>query len=202
MRYWSAKDTTDDYRRLDVRKLQRDGLLKAWHYVPLKWKRSNGEVVGSIDMHVEDDRVNLKYRTRRPGEEWQDYAYPVVLERTRCHLGGERVWFRCPANGCGRRVAILYGGDVFACRHCYRLTYESCRESVGDRADRRAWAIREKCGDRWGSLFDPLIRPKGMHHRTFERLDAAYRCAWSTSLSIITAKLGIAPECFGNRRVS
>jgi hypothetical protein len=32
--------------------------------------------------------------------------------------------------GCGQRVAILYGGDIFACRHCYQLAYPSAREEL------------------------------------------------------------------------
>ena len=39
--------------------------------------------------------------------------------------------FICPAAGCGRRVAILYRGGIFACRHCYRLAYASSREDAG-----------------------------------------------------------------------
>ena len=193
MRY-SSKATTDDHLGLDVRKLQRDGLLLPRSLVSLKWSRSNGEVVGSIDMRVEPDCVNLSYRTRWAGQEWRERAYTVYLERTRCHLGGERVWFRCPANGCGRRVAILYSDGVFACRQCQDLTYQSCRESVGDRADRRAWGIREKCGDRWGSLFDPLMRPKGMHHRTFQRLEGEYNNAFGTSLARFAARMRMPPE--------
>jgi hypothetical protein len=44
-------------------------------------------------------------------------------------------YFICPlvVNGraCRRRVAKLYlppGGEYFGCRHCYNLTYESCKE--------------------------------------------------------------------------
>jgi hypothetical protein len=36
---------------------------------------------------------------------------------------GERRWFTCP--GCGRRCRIVYGGKLFRCRLCYRLTYAS-----------------------------------------------------------------------------
>ena len=53
----------------------------------------------------------------------------VRIVRTPCRLGGSRAWFICPAVGCGRRVAILYGGGIFACRHCYDLAYDSSRNS-------------------------------------------------------------------------
>jgi anti-anti-sigma factor len=55
----------------------------------------------------------------------QNPEYGVAIQWTTCHSGGKRPWFVCPAQNCGRRVAILYGGSVFACRHCYRLAYPS-----------------------------------------------------------------------------
>ena len=68
------------------------------------------------------------------------------IVRTPCNLGGSRAWFICPAVGCGRRVAILYGGGIFACRHCYQLAYASAREDVCDRAARRADRLRARLG--------------------------------------------------------
>jgi hypothetical protein len=171
-RRWASKDTTSDYRQLDVRRLQRDGMLERRYAFLWRWSR-NGESIGSISLHPEADRVTLKYRHGGAGEGGTDQEYPVLLERTPCHYGGERVWFRCPARGCGRRVAILYGGRVFACRHCYRLAYPCQHESPGDRANSRAWKIRERCGG-WGSLLDPLFRRKGMHRQTFRRLEQVY----------------------------
>ena len=49
----------------------------------------------------------LTYR-HRSGDEWQDESYPVQLDATHCHLGGERQWFLALPMGCGRRVAVLY----------------------------------------------------------------------------------------------
>ena len=54
--------------------------------------------------------------------------------------------FICPAAGCGRRVAILYGGGIFACRRRYRLAYASSREDAGDRATRRVPKVRNRGG--------------------------------------------------------
>jgi len=56
----------------------------------------------------------------------------------KCNLGGHRPWFLCPLKTCGRRVAILYDGPVFACRHSFELVYKSQRETVVDKAIRRA----------------------------------------------------------------
>jgi hypothetical protein len=95
---------------------------------------------------TEDDRVILASRPQSAGEDWKDESYPVGLDGTRCAFGGERAWFRCPASGCGRRVAIPYGGGICACRHRYQLAYPSQRERAYDRASRRAKTIQERLG--------------------------------------------------------
>ncbi len=169
----SGKDTTSDYRPLDVRRLQRDGLLTAGRVFGWHWTR-NGEEVVSIQIRTEVDRVILNYRSRSNGGEWQPMEYPVYLEWTACNLGGRRAWFLCPAQGCGRRVAILFGGSFFACRHCHKLAYECQRETDDDRAMRRADTIRRRLG--WGAgIANPEGgKPKRMHWRTFERLKAEH----------------------------
>ncbi len=167
--HWDAKSTTTDYRRLDVRRWARDGLLKANAAFGWQWSRE-GDVVGSIRVAVECEAVRLIYRSRDHGADWQDWNYRVWLDRTPCNLGGERVWFLCPARGCRRRVALLYGGEIFACRHCHNLAYPSQREHGFQRMQRRADTIRCKLGWEHGDDFG--AKPKGMHWRTFNRLVA------------------------------
>lgn len=180
--YQGGKATTSDMRRLDVRRLQRDGLLQPGRAFGWQWT-GNGEEVASIQIRTEVDRVMLSYCSRNNGGEWQPMEYPVTLEWTPCHLGGRRAWFRCPATGCGRRVAILYGGTIFACRHCYRLVYASQREAEDDRARRRAEKIRRLLGWPAGIANPDGGKPKGMHWRTFERLTAAHDACAETSLA-------------------
>lgn len=166
-RRWASKATTADYRQLDVRRLQRDGLLERRWSFSWRWTR-NGEETGNINIRPESDRVILDYRSREGGGEWTAQEYPVMLERTPCHYGGERVWFRCPARGCGRRAAILYGATVFACRHCLQLAYESQREAPHCRALHKAQSIHEKLGGT-GIIDEPVFKPNGMHWRTYTR---------------------------------
>src|ERR1700730_10930955 len=71
---------------------------------------------------------------------------------------------------CGRRVAILYGGGIFACRRCYRLAYASSRENAGGRATRRADRLRARLAWEPGILNGEGGKPKWMRWRTFERL--------------------------------
>jgi hypothetical protein len=184
----SGKSTTSDYRALDVRRLQRDGLLTAGKSFGWSWTR-NGEKVASINVRTETDRVILDYKHRSGGGEWKSENYPVRVEWTPCNYGGSRAWFRCPAVGCGRRVAILYGGTIFACRHCYRLAYSSQRENLDDRATRRADKIRDRLKWEPGILNGHGIKPKGMHSRTYQRLTIQHDAHVGISLNIMQQRL-------------
>ena len=192
--HYGAADCTDEYRSLDVRRWQRDGLLMPGRWFGWQWRR-DGEIVASIQVVAETDRVTLSYRHRRAGEDWKSEEYPVGLSWTPCTFGGQRAWFICPAAGCGRRVAILYGGSIFACRHCHGLVYRSQRESVGDRAARRAEKIRARLGWEPGILNGPGWRkPKGMHQRTYERLSTEAEEWTAVSLAGMMRRFGVGPE--------
>jgi hypothetical protein len=180
--HYGAMDATDDYLAVDVRRWQRDGLLTPDRAFGLQWT-CNGETMASIHVVTEADRVILNYRHRSGGGEWKDERYPVRLAWTPCHYGRARAWFVCPAVGCGRRVAILYGGGIFACRHCYRLAYASQREGADDRALRRADTIRRRLGWKPGILNGLGDKPKGMHWRTFERLTSDHEAFAERSLA-------------------
>ena len=92
-------------------------------------------------------------------------------------------------------MALLQRGRVFACRQCNRLAYRSQREADDDRATRRADTIRRRRRRRlgWepGILNGNGLKPKGMHWRTFDRLqcehDAHVNAAWAG----MAAKLGL-----------
>ncbi|NOD31849.1 MULTISPECIES: hypothetical protein [Ruegeria] len=169
--HWGAKNTTSDYRSIDARRWAREGFLTPGRRFSWQWS-IEGKKVASIDVLAEHGCVRLIYRSRDHGDEWESLDYPVRLLSQPCHYGGHRYWFACPARGCGRRVAKLYGGRIFACRHCHQLAYPSQRETTFQRNQRRADKIRERLG--W--LNDPDLmegtKPKGMHWRTYYRLVA------------------------------
>lgn len=191
-RHWhfGANDTTDDYRSIDVRRWRRGGLLEPHQSFGWQWSRQ-GEVVASIRVRTEPDRVILTYRHRSGGSDWKDESYPVYLDWTACHLGGQRPWFLCPVHGCSRRVALLHGGAIFACRYCHQLAYPSQREGWGDRAARRAERIREKLGWEPGILNGDGWKPKGMHWNTFERLTAQHDTFVRISLARMATRLNL-----------
>ncbi|MCC7101203.1 MAG: hypothetical protein IT500_16605 [Rubrivivax sp.] len=184
-----GKDCTDGMQALDVRKLQRQRLLTPGNSLSWAWS-CNGATTATINLIVGADRVTLNYRTRERGGDWRPMNYPVRLDWTGCNYGGRRAWWRCPAAGCSRRVAVLYGGAVFACRHCHRLAYRCQREADDDRAARRANVIRQRLGWEPGILNGSGLKPKGMHWRTFERLHAEHDAHVGAALAGIVARLG------------
>lgn len=182
---------TDDMRPLDVREINRAGLLTPGRSFNWQWTR-NGEVTAAISLCIDVDRVFLDYLNRNRNHnsgEWEPMKYAVQLDWTVCGFGGRRVWWLCPAVGCGRRVAVLHGGRVFACRQCNRLAYRSQREGDDIRATRRADTIRRRLGWVPGILHDNGLKPKGMHWRTFERLQVSYYAHVNTALSGMSMKL-------------
>lgn len=95
----------------------------------------------------------------------------VAMEATSPNFGGRRWWFDCPKTG--RRSLKLYlppGEASFACRKFYRLAYTSQRQSVFERALRRARKTRQKLGQR-PSLLDPFPpKPPRIWWKTYSRM--------------------------------
>ena len=166
-----GRSYTADMLSLDIRKIQRCGRLRAGQYFNWQWTRG-GEPAGNINIRTDADKVTLIYRQRSNGGDWQDMTYPVYLSWTPCNYGGQRAWWLCPARVCGRRVAVLYGGSVYACRHCHQLAYRTQRENAGDRAGSKADKLRVRLGWEAGILNGNGGKPKGMHWRTIERLES------------------------------
>lgn len=172
---WAELKTTDHYRQLDVRWLKREGALELGQVKIIQWFYRNGKL-GEISVAAVSDAVILTYRVRKHGEDWKDISCTVRLTTTPGTNGGQRIWFLCPANGCNRRVAKLYGGVIFACRHCHGLVYESQHEDALDRLRRRAGKVRKRLGQpddiRKAAYFH---KRKGMHWTTYEDLCNEHR---------------------------
>jgi hypothetical protein len=183
-------DSTDDCRSIDVRKWQRQGLLRTDQSFSCSWSR-NGKSNGQINVRLKPEAMWLSYSCRVRDGDWQYLDYAVGLQTTVCHYGGKRYWFSCPAIGCGKRVAVLYiGNKYFACRKCYQLAYSSQRETVEDRAVRNVDKIRDKLEWEPGFLNGHGSKPKGMHWKTFHRLYAEYDKLVNQAMSGYTARFG------------
>ena len=191
-----GKRCTNDMQALDVRSINRAGRLTPGSWFTWQWTR-NGQITSSIQLRVETDGVVLDYRNRsghNNGGEWESMRYAVALDWTPCGFGGKRAWWRCPVVGCGRRVAVLHGGRVFACRQCNRLAYASQREADDDRATRRADKLRNRLGWVPGILNGDGDKPKGMHWRTYWRLYGQHNVHVNAALAGMAVKLGLLGE--------
>jgi hypothetical protein len=138
---WSGRDTVEDCKSISVFWLRKYDYFCGWRSGSMKWTNYSGEDTGSISFQVsaEGDAgyIRFKYvRTDRSSGVREELDYSNRLVATPCNYGKKRWWFICglivEGAHCGRRVGKLYlppGGKYFGCRHCYDLTYESCRES-------------------------------------------------------------------------
>lgn len=187
----SEVNCTDVCRSIDIRRWQREGnLVPGNHFIGQSIR--NGKKMTSISVRVEVSQLRLTYTHQRNSGISDNLDYPVRLQMTSCHYGGVRYWFACPADGCGRRVAILYrdrGGKYFACRHCYQLAYKSQRETASDRADRKANKIKDKLSWPLGILNPVSGKPKGMHWKTYYRLLTEHNDYLNRALLGVSEKL-------------
>ena len=135
-------------------------------------------------IQTEGDAVVLSYRYQPPVGDLQDIRERVHLDYTRCYFGGQRPWFVCPREGCGRRVAKLYAGRYFLCRECHGLAYGCQRESKSTRLMHKAQKIRIWLGGT-PSLMTPFPeKPRGTHWSTYLRLQDRALRAEMTALNL------------------
>jgi ribosomal protein L37AE/L43A len=153
---------------LDLASLKRLNMLRPGYSGSLHWSRGD-ENIGTIGVWVRQDGIRLSYRSRPYGGEWETIEDTIPLVETEVGFGGRRKWFLCPS--CMRRVRILYGGRLYRCRTCRSATYESQYEPLFHASHQRIRRLKKRLGDRqadtWSGVPD---RPKGMHHKTYERL--------------------------------
>jgi hypothetical protein len=169
-----GRGTVESCRSLDVNRLHKAGCLSLGWSGGWQWTR-DGEKVAWISLRAGASCLNLTYRVRVAGGEWQDVEETVRIVRIPCRFGGARPYFICPGvvNGitCGQRAVKLHGaGRYFLCTHCYHLAHTSQSEGVWDRALRRANKIRQRLGGDPGMAAPFPEKPKGMWHRTYQRL--------------------------------
>jgi len=165
------RHTVDDVRCLNLRKLVRGGWLAPGGASAWTWP---GTDRFSILISAAPDHIEL---TSRVSDKSRALQQVIHLDRTACHLGGSRLWFKCPSFWCRRRTDKLYLGDIFRCRRCLRLAYPSTRDNATNRALRRAQKIRARLGGS-RSLAEPFpSKPKWMRWDTYfwlqDQADAA-----------------------------
>jgi hypothetical protein len=172
-----TKVTVESSYTLDIGRLLRTGALVPGAVTSgsIVWSiaaTGNKQATIGYEAHMADPAgayVRLHYTVNGAAQD-----YRVGLRRAPCRLGGFRWWWQCPQTGCD--AAKLYlppGATVFASRRAYRMAYISERGGAIDRSHRRQARLYAKLGKDY-VVFDecPPLRPKGMHRRTYERLEA------------------------------
>src|SRR5215203_3157 len=159
-----ALPTCEGCMAIDVRRWAREGRLRPGRRFSYSWPRPK-PYPNTVCCRIVADAVFIKWATS------PKQHVPIVW--TQCRLGGRRPWFRC--NPCGRRVALLYsGGELFACRHCYGLAYESQQQPARLRQIRKKQKIRVRLGGTPNLLQPFPEKPKGMHWSSYRRIKGVY----------------------------
>ena len=178
-----GKATTDQCDQLDIRFLRRRGYLKPGATFRFGFARPGKPRAMRIQGQTTDSSLIVSCEPDDSADPHHDLKHEIQLLHTPCYFGGERKWLQCPAEGCGRRVAVLYWQeDIFACRHCCRLAYLSQREEHCLLRLRRALAIRKRLGGAPDLTVPFPAKPKRMHWQTYGRLqkrhDHLLELAW------------------------
>jgi hypothetical protein len=142
---------------------------------------------GEMTFDFYDDQLAIKFESRvgDPWDSWLRLRYSmadywtgeeleiddkIYLATSRPHFGGLRWWFVCPRlNHRVRKLYLPLGGRHYWSRRAYRLAYASQRETVYDRAMRRARKLTLYLG---GDPADDRYpdKPKRMRWRTYNRM--------------------------------
>jgi hypothetical protein len=161
----------EDYYQLDLAWLRRRKMLTPGRVSVVTWS-VGGNQTGAIRIAAQERAILLIYRTRSWGEEWRDAREVVPFITTPTAFGSHRRWFACPR--CAKACRVLYGSGRFLCRCCWGLGYRSQRESPWSRTLSRMHKLRARLGGSFNLLEPFPLRPRYMHHRTYQRLRARY----------------------------
>jgi hypothetical protein len=162
--------------RLDIDNLLRRGAIEL-----------GAHLRGSMRLDFYDQELSIEFESKAVASEasWLRLKYDITdywsgedckiddlisLTSSRPPFGGMRWWFRYPRTY--RRVRVLHlplGGRHFWSRRAYRLTYASQRETIHDRALRRAGKLCRRLG---GDPADDTYpeKPSRMRWSTYNRI--------------------------------
>jgi len=145
----------------------------------LSWFR-NDEQCASVDFSLDitdpdKAHLTLTFSCRRSDGSIEQVQQRIRLVCTVPNYGGRRWWMVGPRSGC--RVAKLHlppGEFEFASRKEWGLSYRSQRTTNADRPFDKLSRLQRSLGCPEGWHF-PLVRPKGMWKRTYDRHLERYR---------------------------
>jgi len=164
-----SKPTVEGMRRLSIFSMHKHGVLNAGKSGSWLWQNAETrEETGRIDYFCDGRSLQLNYRVRDWGCEWESIEEAILLTKTYPNFGGVRNWFICPS--CHKRRGMLYGGKYFRCRECYGACYQTQLEDAKSRALTKIFRRRHKLGA-YGGLGEPFPqKPKWMRWATYNNL--------------------------------
>lgn len=186
-----TKDLTSQYPAVDIRRWKGSQLNQKGSLFRYEWILKQDEI-SSVLISVSLDHIIISDCRFMDTDIWNGQSFRIDISWTPCHFGGARPWFICPAPGCGKRVGVLYLGDICACRECQKLTYRSQRQTEYQRTIKKTHHLRKRLG--WSSdLLEPNgFKPKGMHWTTFRQIESKHNALlisaleyWSMRLSTV-----------------
>lgn len=172
----------DEFLKLDLASFK-PNWFQCGYSGSLTWSRG-GHKTGSIGYRLGVDFMVLNYTAGQEPDR-VTISDRFEMEFTDQPFGGRRRWIVC--NGCRRRCRVLIGGRYFRCRLCYDATYPSQYERFRVVGLHKAETARERLGADPG-ISKPLPpKPKGMHWRTYRKLQ---EINWDAQLAIDRALAG------------
>lgn len=191
---------------LDVNQLGRLGCLNVGYDGGCDWSR-HGQKTGEVGIRSDGLAIVLSFNVeRRLDGRSLDIEQRVPFDQVPCTKGGNRTYFLCTGHPhgqpCGRRVGKLFlARRYFLCRHCQRIAYTSQSEPQQERLYRKGNKLRGGMGGALG-LFSPVpMRPKGMHHRTYDRrINELRQVEYQASLRLSSEVAGLLDQLRPNWR--
>jgi len=168
---WNAQPTLENYRCLDINLMSQEGAIKEGALVKGQWVWSDVETdeesssIGYNSNTKDENNLYLKVSYTLTDSRLK-FDYKIRLSTSKPYYGGKRYWFLCPVTE--KRVSKLYlipSDGHFVSRHVYKILYASQMKGELDRAIDKKWKIISKTD---GHTYP--IRPKGMHHKTFNKI--------------------------------
>lgn len=185
---YGHKERLEQQLRIDIRYLKKNQMLKPGAYI-LSWNYGDEDASARASLIVGRQKmvVACSWTDGETGDH-QKMKRVIRLSESPCRYGGSRKWFICPL--CGHRMAVLVltPPDV-GCRHCLGLSYTSQSENISYRGLRRMNKIADKL-QRDEFFGEMLLRPKGMHWKTYNRLIEIHDDADMRSTNWMIAHLG------------
>lgn len=141
--YLNAKEKVEDCLALHISPLNKSKIFKNANSGTLSWIDSDDKVNYVIGFDDFTPTVSISYSVTYSSGQQQNINQTFYLSKTFCNFGGSRFWFVCK---CRKRVSAIYKpsfSDTFACRHCFKLTYESRNRSGFEKRAGRPLSIPE-----------------------------------------------------------